>query len=269
MTSPIEMSDPMPGVRQVLLNRPESLNSMNSELVEELHSALKVIRDDQDCRVVLLTGSGRGFCSGLDLNGYRKGFAHESASTTVAQMFRVQSEIASLIPRLRSLPQPVIAAVNGPAAGGGLALVLGSDVRVAAASARFSAAFVKIGLSGCDIGTAWLLPRLIGAARAQELMLTGRTFTATEASDFGLVTKVVEDHQLLSAALEIATSIISNSPMGVWMTKETMWSALEVPGLQAAMDLENRTQVMLSRTKDHHEAVMAYRERRVPRFDYS
>lgn len=156
--------------------------------------------------------------------------------------------------------------MNGPAAGGGLALALASDVRIAAASARFNVAFVRLGLSGCDIGTSWLLPRLIGVSRAFELLLTGRIIDATEADRIGLVTRVVRDGEVVEAALEVARDILANSPMGVRMTKEVMWSQLEIGSLQAGIDLENRTQIVTSHTRDHDEAAGAFREGRAPTF---
>ena len=178
----------------------------------------------------------------------------------------MQKHIATLIPHLRSLPQPVIAAVNGAAAGGGFALVLGSDVRLAAESAKFSAAFIKIGLSACDIGTSWLLPRIVGVARSQELMLTGRVFGSDEALRIGLVIERVADAELADLALAKAELIMSNTPFGVALTKEAMWTALEIPGMQAAIDLENRQQIMASATADHREAMKAFLEKRPPEF---
>lgn len=256
---------PRPGITRLVLNRPEKLNAMTGELVRDLHRALDDVASDPDCRVVVLTGAGRGFCAGLDLGGY--GEAPGSAGVGRPQAgLAVQKHIASLIPHLRSLPQPVIAAVNGPATGGGFALVLGSDIRIAAASARFNAAFIRIGLSACDIGTSWLLPRLVGAARAQELMLTGRIFDAAEAARIGLVTDVVADEDLLEAAYAKAEQIMLNTPFGVAMTKEGMWSALEIPGMQAAIDLENRQQIMISFTQDHQEAMRAFLEKRPPEY---
>jgi enoyl-CoA hydratase len=224
------------------------------------------IATDTSCRVVLLTGSGRGFCAGLDLGGYGEAPGARDAGR-VETGFATQTHIAGLVPRLRSLPQPVIAAVNGPAAGGGLALALASDIRIAAGSARFNVAFVRLGISGCDIGVSWLLPRLIGASRAWELMLTGRIIGAEEADRIGLVLRVVPDEELLDAALETAGLIAANSPWGIRMTKEVMWSQLEVGSLQAGIDLENRTQVLSSMTGDMREAVTAFLEKRPPRFE--
>lgn len=258
-------STPAAGVRQITLNRPEKLNAMNVALVAALHDTLDEAAEDRSCRVVILTGAGPGFCAGLDLGGYGDVPGNENRGA-VQRGFATQQHIAELIPRLRRLPQPVIAAVNGPAAGGGFALVLGSDIRLAARSARFNAAFVRIGLSACDIGTSWLLPRLVGAGRAHELMLTGRLFDAEEALRIGLVTDVVDDGALLERALQEAELVMRNTPMGVHMTKEVMWSALEIPGQQAAIDLENRTQIMVSQTADHREALAAFVEKRSPAY---
>ena len=261
----VDLSFPRDGVALLTLNRPESLNAMTSDLVQLLHQRLDDISINRDVRVVVLTGAGRGFCAGLDLKGYgdAPGYAWNGA---VEKGLAVQKHIASLIPHMRSLPQPIISAVNGPASGGGFALVLGSDIRLAATTARFNAAFIRIGLSACDIGTSWLLPRLVGAARAQELMLTGRLFDAQEALSMGLVTSVVDNHELLDVAYDKAAEIMLNTPLGVALTKEGMWSALEIPGLQAAIDMENRQQIMASFSDDAREVRRARGEKRPPVF---
>jgi enoyl-CoA hydratase len=213
--------------------------------------------------VVVLTGAGRGFCAGLDLKETSQDSAAGEGRVGRAQAgMGGQEQIASLVPRLRGLRQPVIAAVNGAASGGGLALALASDVRIAAASARFNVAFIKVGLSGCDIGVSWLLPRLIGASAAFELLLTGRLIDAEEARRIGLVGRVVPDGEVVDAAMGIAREIAANSPMGVWMTKEVMWSQLEVGSLQAGIDLENRTQILTSFNGDMVEAMNAFFEKR-------
>ena len=259
----IERTSPTEGVVLLTLNRPSSLNSMTAELVQSLHDQIREIAVDPVARVVILTGAGRGFCAGLDLRGYGTAPHSEHFGHTQAA-FAVQKHIASLIPALRSLPQPVIAAVNGPAAGGGFALVLGSDIRLSSRSAKFNAAFIRIGLSACDIGTSWLLPRIVGVARAQELMLTGRVFDAAEAYRIGLVVDLLDDDTLMDAALAKAAEIMRNSPFGVALTKEGMWGALEIPALQNAIDIENRQQIMASATADHREAMAAFVERRPP-----
>ena len=261
----IEISHPRNGIALVTMNRPDKLNAMTSEMVEQLHSAFDALGRNRDVRVIVLTGAGRGFCAGLDLGGYgdAPGFEWHGA---MEKGLAVQKHIASLIPHMRSLPQPVIAAVNGPAAGGGFALVLGSDIRLCARSARFNAAFIRIGLSACDIGTSWLLPRLVGASRAQELMLTGRLFDADEAERIGLVVESFPDDVLLDAAFAKAEEIMLNTPIGVALTKEGMWTALEIPGLQAAIDLENRQQIMASFSDDAREMRRARAEGRPPTF---
>jgi enoyl-CoA hydratase len=261
----VERTTPRPGVALLTLNRPATLNAMTAELVESLHRHLDDLAVDPEVRVVVVTGAGRGFCAGLDLGGYGQAPHTEHLGPT-QRGFAVQKHIASLIPHLRSLPQPVVAAVNGAAAGGGFALVLGSDIRLASTSAKFNAAFIRIGLSACDIGTSWLLPRLVGAARAQELMLTGRVFDAEEAHRIGLVVELHRPEALLDAALAKADQVMANAPFGVALTKEGMWTALEIPGMQAAIDLENRQQIMASATADHREAMRAFVERRPPEF---
>jgi enoyl-CoA hydratase len=257
----------VPGVQVLTLDRPDRLNAMSRELIKDLHAALDAVALDDSCRVVVLTGAGRGFCAGLDLREpRRRGEGPGLGGRSPQAGMRAQQAIAALVPKLRNLRQPVIAAVNGPAAGGGFALALASDIRIAATSATFNAAFVRIGLSGCDIGVSWLLPRLIGAGVSHELLLTGRRVRADEALRLGLVSQVVPDGQVLDAALESAALICANSPMGVWMTKEVAWSQLEVGSLQAGIDLENRTQILTSFTQDHVEQLAAFVEKRQPTY---
>jgi enoyl-CoA hydratase len=261
--STVLISRPAPGVALLTLNRPEKLNAMDVTLVDELHDALDEVGGDRACRAIVLTGEGRGFCAGLDLAGYGEAPDAEGRGA-VGGGFATQQHIAALVPHMRSLHQPVISAVNGAAAGGGLALALASDIRIAATSAKFNVAFVRIGLSGCDIGVSWLLPRLIGASRAWELMLTGRVIDSAEADRIGLVTRVVPDGTVVDSALETAALIAANSPWGVRMTKEVAWSQLEVGSLQAGIDMENRTQILSSMTGDMREAIAAFLEKRAP-----
>jgi len=257
--------DVRPGIRLLTLNRPDRLNAMSHELVAALHDRLDEVAADPDVRCVVITGAGRGFCAGLDLHAGASVPGTEELGRPQRGL-ATQQHIATLIPHLRSLKVPVVAAVNGPAAGGGFALALGADVRVCSTSARFNVAFVKLGLSGCDIGVSWMLPRLVGAGRAFELLLTGRLIDAAEADALGLVTRVVPDGEVVDAALEVAEQVAANSPFGVWMTKEVMWSQLEIPSLQAGIDLENRTQILSSMTEDSAEAMKAFVEKRSPEF---
>src|SRR3989449_7175661 len=179
MSSVRLVDEPAKHVRRLTLNRPEQLNAMTAELCQALHDELSAFAGGRSCRAGILTGAGRGFCSGLDLHGY--GAAPENdGSDEPRDRLANQEHMSRLILALRALPQPVIAAVNGPAAGFGLALALGCDIRYAAPEAVFRAAFVNIGVSNCDMATSWLLPRLIGASRAHELMLTGRRVRSEE-----------------------------------------------------------------------------------------
>lgn len=260
----VEVSAPLDGVRLVRLRRPERLNAFTEALVAELGSALDAVAADRDCRVVVLTGAGRAFSAGLDLNGYDEG--REEREGAALGTFRRQEEIARLTERLHRLPQPVVAAVNGPAAGGGLALVLASDVRIASDSARFAVSFIRAGFSACDLGTSWLLPRIVGAGRAHELMLTGRTFGAAEAREIGLVIDVVPGDGLLDAAYAKAREIMANAPASVALTKQGMWASLEIPSLRAAIDFENRQQVVTALTDDAREAQAAFLGKRDPVF---
>jgi enoyl-CoA hydratase len=262
MAGTVHATDVEPGIRLLELTRPERLNAISPELLDDLHAELVRLAEDRTCRVVVLTGRGRGFCAGLDLVERHGDAAATVGGRSAQDRMRLQKRIAALVPALRGLPQPVVAAVNGPAAGGGLALALASDVRIAAASARFGDAFVRIGLSGCDIGVSWLLPRLIGASRAFELLLTGRIVDAAEADRIGLVSRVVPDEQLRDAALGVAREIFANSPFRVRMTKDVMWSQLEVGSLAAGIALENSTQIATTFTADQAEAVAAFLEKR-------
>jgi enoyl-CoA hydratase len=263
--STVLVDQPKPGIKLVTLNRPDSLNAMNHELVSAVHEALDDVDADNACRAVVLTGAGRAFCAGLDLKGAGPAPGTDGLGRAQAGMLS-QQHIASLYTHMRRVRKPIIAAVNGPAAGGGFAFALASDIRVAASSAKFNVAFVRIGLSGCDVGVSYLLPRLIGASKAFELMLTGRFVLADEAERIGLVSRVVPDGEVVDAALVIADQIAANSPFGVWMTKEVMWANLETGSMQAAIDLENRTQILTTFTEDMPEAMRAFLEKREPNF---
>lgn len=262
-SSVVEINRERDGIALITLRRPAALNAMNAALIAALHDAFATLRHDRSCRVIIITGEGKAFCAGLDL---REGASPpEAAGLGRAQAgLVVQQSIATLVPTMRSMRQPIIAAVNGAASGGGLALALASDIRVCSPAARFNVAFVRIGLSGCDIGVSWLLPRLIGASRAYQMMLTGRFVGAEEAERIGLVTTVSDD--AVEAAIEQAELLLANSPFGVHMTKEVMWSQLEIGSLQAGIDLENRTQLLTTQTADLAEAMQAFLEKRTPQF---
>ncbi|MGA2321533.1 MAG: enoyl-CoA hydratase-related protein [Solirubrobacteraceae bacterium] len=257
--------EPAPHVRRLTLNRPEELNAMTSELCQALHDELLALAGERACRAVILTGAGRGFCAGLDLHGY--GEAPGNAGNDEARdRLANQEHMSRLILELRALPQPVIAAVNGPAAGFGLALALASDIRYASPEAVFRAAFINIGVSNCDMGTSWLLPRLIGASRSHELMLTGRRVDAQEALRIGLLTDVVGEGRLLERALQAAEQIAALAPWGVRLTKRGIWAALEIPSEQAAIEYEDRQQIMSTFGQAVPEAIGAFLQKRPAEF---
>jgi enoyl-CoA hydratase len=255
-------------VALVRLNRPEVRNAMDAATIDELGARLGELTADRRCRAVILTGEGAAFCAGFDLSGYGDvgGWREDEEDDRPGWSAAMQEHISSFVGLVRGLRQPVIAAVNGAAVGGGLGLALACDVRVAAESARFSVGFLRIGLSGCDVSVSWTLPRLVGAGMAHELMLTGRMLDAGEAKALGLVTHVVADADLLGRAFALAEEIAQHAPLGVAMTKRTMWAALETPSQAAAMQLENRTQVLLLQTQDAREGRRAMAEKRPPRF---
>jgi enoyl-CoA hydratase len=265
MTSVLMTGRPAPHVRLITLNRPDQLNTMTAGLCGALHDELADIAADRTCRVVVMTGAGRGFCAGLDLAGF--GDAPGNDGTDAARdRLANQQFMSKLILRLRDTPQPIIAAVNGPAAGFGLALTLGADIRYAARSAVFRAAFINIGVSNCDMGTSWLLPRLIGASRSNELMLTGRRVSGEEAERIGLVAATVDDDKLLDHALQSAGQIAAWAPWGIRLTKQGMWSALEIGSEQAAIEFEDRQQIMATHGIALPEAVAAFLEKRPAEF---
>ena len=253
----VVIDSPQSGVARITLNRPERLNALTLGLVNDLHEALDGVDGDHETRAVIITGAGRGFCAGLDLTGFGTIPGTENFGQQ-QQGMAVQQHIAELVHHMRDVRQPIIAAINGAAAGGGFAIACASDIRYCSTSAKFGTAFVRLGISGCDIGVSWMLPRLIGAARAWELMLTGRVIDAEEANRIGLVSNVVPDGELTDTCLNVATEICGNSPFGVWMTKEVMWSNLEIQSLKAGIDIENRTQILASGTEDSKEAMASF-----------
>jgi enoyl-CoA hydratase len=259
------VDQPAPHVTRLTLNRPDQLNTITAELGEALHGALDAVAKDRKCRVMILTGAGRGFCAGLDLHGYGAAPGNDGSDESRDRLAN-QQHMSTLILALRELPQPVIAAVNGPAAGFGLALALGCDIRYASHDAVFRAAFLNIGVSNCDMGTSWLLPRLIGASRSHELMLTGRRVSAQEALDIGLVADLTSTEALAERAIAGAEQIAAQSPWGVRLTKQGMWSALEIPSERTAIEYEDRQQIMATFGRAVPEAIGAFLEKRPPQF---
>jgi enoyl-CoA hydratase len=259
----VRVERPREGIARVTLDRPDRLNALSWPMVDEYLATFDALGADATLRAIVLTGAGRGFCAGLDIQQRDDALGGDDDLATV---YRRQEKIGRLASALRDIPHPVIAAVNGPAAGGGFAIALGADVRLAAPTATFHASFVRIGLSACDAGVSYLLPRLVGLGHASEMMLTGDGVDAAEAARIGLVNRVVEADALDAAALDLAERMAANSPFGIWMTKQVLGRNVDAPSLGAAVELENRTQVLATRTDDMPEALAAFRERRPARF---
>ena len=263
MADLVLVDTPQDHVRVVTLNRPERLNAMSIDLVIELHDTLEAVGADNDCRVIVLTGAGRAFCSGLDLKDY--GIIPNIDGLQVGQIAqRSMRYYSRLIPLMRHLPQPVIAAVNGPAYGGGMCLTLGAEIRIASESAVFNATGIVNGLTSTEMGVSFLLPRLIGAAHSNDLLLTGRVCGAEEALRMGLVSRVVPDADVLTEALALAETICEYSPYGVSMTKDVLWVNLETTSLDSAIEIEDRNQLMLGFTENLPEAIRAFDQGRPP-----
>ncbi len=256
------------GILEVKLNRPKALNALTPELIGEISATFKQLNQDRDIRVVILTGEGKGFCAGADLKQSTgpedipgaKGMSH------LGFVYKYQEYLAEAILAIHTCDKPVIAAINGAAVGGGLALCLGADLRIASTKARFGAVFIKTGLSSCDVGTSYFLPKYVGPTKALELMLTGRIFDAQEADGLGLLNALVEPEQLIETAVKLASNIVENSEYGVWMTKKGFWANLDAPSLRHAMEIENRQQVLGCFTGCMEESMTAFIEGRKPQW---
>lgn len=252
---------PADGVVQVTLNRPDRFNAITVAMFDELESLVRAIGDDRDIRAMILTGAGKAFCAGYDLDE-----AEELPSLGALGMLDRQERAARSVSAVRAVPVPVIAAVNGPAAGGGLSLALMADIRLGSPAAKFNAAFVRIGLSAGDLGASWLLPRLIGPSAAAEIGFTGRMVEADEAERLGLLNRVTGPDDLLDQALDMAGQICANSPGGIRLSKRALQANLEVASFAAALELENRGQALLTRCDDMTEALDAFKAKRAPNF---
>lgn len=252
----------------ITLNRPEHLNAIDGSLIDGVDRALDSLSGGE-FRVAILTGAGRGFCAGADLSG--TGEAWVQPKSPPSPPFKVnydsQVRLANLYTRIYELDIPVIAAVNGVAVGGGLAFTLVSDIRVASEHARFGSVFIKAGFSSMDMGTSYLLPKIVGAGLARELMLTGRIIDAAEAYRINLVHEVVPADDLMAAALQKAREIADNNAYGVWQTKIGLNAALDAPSLRHAIEIENRTQILSGFTNNPVEAAKAHMEKRAPTWD--
>ena len=244
----------------VSLNRPEALNAINTPMATDLRDFFGSLYENDDTRIVVLRGEGRAFCAGLDIK--QVGSAEDTAPFGGGMGF--QGYLAEAYIRMRRCPQPIISLIQGPACGGGFAFALASDIRIAGESARMNAAFIRIGLSACDMGVSYFLPRLVGTSVASELMLTGRFIHADRALATGLVSEVVPDAELDAAAKPYIEEMLTTSPMGLRLTKEGLSAAMDASSLEAAMAIENRNQILCATGPDAREGMKAFLEKRPP-----
>ena len=245
------------------LNRPDALNSITLDMVAELNDYFGRLFNDGGVRVVVMRGAGKAFCAGLDIKERQA----DEQEIPFGGGFGFQGYLADVYVKMRRCPQAIIAAVHGPACGGGFAFALAADIRIAAESARMNAAFIRLGLSSCDMGVSYFLPRLVGQSLASELMLTGRFIHAERALAANLVSEVVADEGLEDAAAKWADELLAASPMGLRMTKEGLHMAVDAGSLEAAMAIENRNQLMTSASPNFKEGMQAFLEKRKP--DYT
>ena len=243
------------------LNRPDELNSINLKMVEELNDYFGRLYHDGSVRIVVMKGAGRAFCAGLDIKERSDG---REDVVPFGGGFGFQGYLADVYIKMRRCPQAIIAAVHGPACGGGFAFALAADIRIAGETARMNAAFIRLGLSSCDMGVSYFLPRLVGASVAAELMMTGDFIHAPRALATGLVSRMVPDAELDAMAQSFVDRMLLTSPIGLRMTKEGLAMAIDASSLEAAMAIENRNQLMCARTEDFAEGMKAFMEKRTP-----
>ena len=262
----VRIEKPQPHTSVIVMDRPERMNSMSFEQMIPLHQAFDEVAADNDTWCVILTGTGKGFCSGADTRDLEPP-PNIDGLTLTRIATRAMRILADLVPKMRRMPQPVICAVNGAAIGGGMCLSLGADVRIAGESAYFRAAGINNGLTATELGLSFLLPKAIGSSRAFEMALSGRDVYAEEAAAIGLVSRTVPDDELMPEALKLAEAINGWSTQGIQLTKRMMWAGLETGSLDAAIELESHTQLMVRlTTKNFEEAAQARKQGRKPDF---
>lgn len=259
------------GVDWVTFNRPDQLNALDTQMVDDLLDYFGSLYMNHDVRVVVLKGAGRAYCAGLDLKERpnRADSGVESASASPQSGLVSQRRISEIVMRMRRCPQAIVSLIHGPACGGGFAMALASDIRIAGESAKMNAAFIRIGLSACDIGVSYFLPRLVGVSVASELMMTGRFIHAERALATGLVSEIVPDDKLAEAARPYIEDMLTTSPLGLRLTKECLNMSVDAGSLEAAIAMEDRNQILCAQTRDFKEGVGAFLEKRAPAYTNS
>jgi len=249
-------------VARLTLNRPERLNALNPRMVEELHAYFSGLASDRATRVVILQGAGRVFCAGLDLKDMQPAGARKGVTEMLAQ----QVSIRNIMVAMRRCPQPIVGIVQGAASGGGFALALACDIRLVTPEARMNSAPIRLGLSGCDVGISYFLPRMVGASVAAEFLLTGRFIDAQRAYGLGLVSRVAPLPELQAEADAMAADMLQATPLGLRLTKDTLGLAIDAASMDAVIALEDRTQVLCTQGEDFAEGIAAFLEKRAPRY---
>ncbi len=264
----VTLEKPRPHIAVLTLNRPERYNALSFAVLKDIHAALDEISGDLKTRVLIITGAGKGFCAGADLKeGISSGQKWSEDLGVIQDKYQMQQAFGSLPVKIRQIPQPVIAAVNGPAAGGGLAIALASDIRICTTTAKFNAAFIRIGIGAADMAVSYFLPKAVGPALAAELMYTGRFVEPDEAQRTGLVSRVVEPEKLMETALSLAGEMVANaSPFGLRITKEALNLVQGGLSLEEAVHLENRNQVLALQTQDFMQAAAAWMQKKTPEY---
>lgn len=265
MADNILIDEPAEGVKRLTLNRPDAMNAFTNAMYLEFIDILNNIKFDPDVRAVILTGAGRGFCTGHDLRDKEPpSWIKEGVGKAYYTKYAMEV-IGSLSKLLRNLPQPVICGVNGTVAGMGYALPLAADLAIAGQSAKFINA-IHNAATGAELGMSYLLPRAVGAQKAAEILYTARRVSAEEAAEIGLVLKTVPDEQLQDECLALAKDIAVNVPMGIWVTKQSLWHNMNAGSLEQAMEFETRGVFMAQSTEDAKEKRTAFLEKRDPKF---
>ncbi len=266
------------GISIITLNRPDKLNAMTFQMMEDLNKVLDYLYTNYDCRVVILKGEGKAFCAGLDLKEapisqqrkipeeYKK-FYYLRASEPIKRKIYGQWRVGQIIVKMRRINQPIINIVQGAASGAGFAFTMASDIRIASEGARFNNAFIKLGFSGADMGSSYFLPRLIRLSRASEIIYTGRFFDANEALKIGFISRIVAGDKLLETAMKMAEDMLEKTPLGLRYTKEAINSSMDAPNLETMIAIENRNQMLCGVSNDVLEGVQAFFEKRPPKFD--
>lgn len=246
-------------VDHLILNRPTALNALSRRMVGELHNYFDSLQNNYEVRVVVIRGAGRMFCAGLDMKDEERKPIHRADDGMISQR-----SFSGLVMKMRRAPQPMIGLLHGYAAGGGFSIALGCDVRIAAEGTKMNCAFIKIGLSGCEMGSSYHLPRLIGTSNAAELLYTGRFIEATRALRLGLVSDVVPEAELITCGAALAADMIATAPLGLRLTKEAFWANVDAQNLDSAIAMEDRNQILAVSNGDLDEGIAAFLEKRAP-----